>query len=177
MRLRSSSSSRQIGPSVDQYGTFRDVSLVPFADWSGRTPQSDYLLSSREGAIFVRRPVLSRTRDGEIVIDTYAKPRDYYCMKPERIPALYDSRTLSIVPLLMISISSRRHRSSSAIPKFVYIGYYKYSFYIIDFFRSFQLLFIFIIESYSINKFSNLLIILIIHILLVNKCLVEISLF
>lgn len=35
-RLRSSRSSRQIGPYIDQYGIFNDVSLVPFADWSGR---------------------------------------------------------------------------------------------------------------------------------------------
>lgn len=69
-RLRSSRSSRQIGPYVDQYGIFSDVSLVPFADWSGRTPQSDYLLSSREGAIFVGHR-LSREYETAFVIDTY----------------------------------------------------------------------------------------------------------
>jgi len=42
---------RQIGPSADQYSIFRDVSLIPFAYWSGFTPQFHYLLNSREGAI------------------------------------------------------------------------------------------------------------------------------
>jgi hypothetical protein len=42
---------RQIGLSADQYSIFRDVSLIPFAYWSGFTPQFYYLLNSRKDAI------------------------------------------------------------------------------------------------------------------------------
>jgi len=78
-------SSRQIGPLGDQYGIFRDVSRVPSAYWSEHTPQSYYLLSSREGAIFVSGNIRHRASEMAIVIDE--AEINYDCMKPERIAA------------------------------------------------------------------------------------------
>jgi len=79
-------SSRQIGPFGDQYGIFRDVSRVPSAYWSEHTPQSYYLLSSREGAIFVSSNIRHRASEMAIVIDE--AEINYDCMKPERIARL-----------------------------------------------------------------------------------------
>lgn len=76
-------SSRQIGPPSDQYGIFRDVSRVLSAHWLKHTPQSHYLLSSRESAIFVRHHLSPSDRGTAIVIDTAAIYYD--CIESEQI--------------------------------------------------------------------------------------------